>query len=439
MFPQVQPPTDAGMALEVLELQPDAMTLSEAVRDERGRAVDMRLTYMNAQARAGQPDAGDAIGGLCSALWPSMVANGSFAACMRALDTGEPQSGDFMWEDEETYEPAGYEWKAVRIGSDTLLWVLRDCTERLRHARAVQRSEAQFRSTFVDAPVGMALLAADGTVHAANPALERMLGLERDALVGRSIDATVAEGEAPIAPADLLPALRQAGSALSFERRLRHAGGRDVVAEVSVAAMGARADGDQQLIAHVQDVSAEARARQELAHAALHDPLTDLPNRALLVRRLAEALARGRRRGTRAALLFVDVDHFKQINDSRGHGGGDAVLQEIARRLTSAVRADDTVARFGGDEFVLLCGDLAADRWLTEAETICGRIYAALEAPVLLEDADVTVSLSIGVSSADGDSAVEDVLRDADLALYRAKADGRGRWRLGADGGSSCG
>lgn len=121
-----------GGLLDVLEHSPDGMTLSEAVRREDGRAVDMRLLYMNCKAREGQPDPDEAIGGLCSALWPGMVSNGSFQACMRVLDSGEGEQGTFYWTDEATYRPAGYEWRAVRVGSEVLLWVLRDVSDRLR-------------------------------------------------------------------------------------------------------------------------------------------------------------------------------------------------------------------------------------------------------------------------------------------------------------------
>ena len=119
--------------LDVIEHLPDAVTLSDAVRDDAGHAVDMRLLYMNAQARAGQPDPDAAVGNLCSVLWPDMVTNGSFGACMRVLDRGAPEAGNFEWRDAATYRPAGYDWKAVRLGDDILLWVLRDVSERLRH------------------------------------------------------------------------------------------------------------------------------------------------------------------------------------------------------------------------------------------------------------------------------------------------------------------
>jgi signal transduction histidine kinase len=135
---------DAGAALlwAVLENMPEAITLSVAVRDADGAAVDMRLAYMNAIAREGQPDPAAAIGMLCSELWPPMVDNGSFGQCMRVLDTGEPVTGEFNWTQEGSYLPAGYDYRACRVGADTLVWVLRDSTERLHAAWELARSNA---------------------------------------------------------------------------------------------------------------------------------------------------------------------------------------------------------------------------------------------------------------------------------------------------------
>jgi serine phosphatase RsbU (regulator of sigma subunit)/anti-sigma regulatory factor (Ser/Thr protein kinase) len=131
----------------VLDSLPDATTLSTAVRDAGGRAVDMRLVYMNAAARAGQPDPDGALGASCSELWPQMTLNGSLAACLRVLDSGEPESGEFVWTEEDTYRVAGYEYHAVRVGPDTLLWVLRDSSARIRRANLLSEASRLAGST----------------------------------------------------------------------------------------------------------------------------------------------------------------------------------------------------------------------------------------------------------------------------------------------------
>ncbi|WP_411104305.1 SpoIIE family protein phosphatase [Streptomyces sp. cmx-4-9] len=133
--------TESGLA-EVFECLPDAVTVSVAVRDASGAAVDMRLEYMNAAARAGQPDRRAPLGGLCSELWPQMVQNGSFAACMRVLDTGRPEQGAFLWTQASTYRAADYEYQATRVGTDRLVWVLRDNSERVLRAELLAQVTA---------------------------------------------------------------------------------------------------------------------------------------------------------------------------------------------------------------------------------------------------------------------------------------------------------
>jgi signal transduction histidine kinase len=148
----LDPITGCPLLWEVLEQLPEAVTLSVAVRDGYGAAVDMRLAFMNAQARAGQPDPDAALGRLCSELWPALVANGAFARCLAVLDTGEPVSGEFEWIDGTTlggardaaiaYRPVGYGYRAARVGQEVLVWVLRDRTDRLHTARELARSNA---------------------------------------------------------------------------------------------------------------------------------------------------------------------------------------------------------------------------------------------------------------------------------------------------------
>ena len=172
------------------------------------------------------------------------------------------------------------------------------------------------------------------------------------------------------------------------------------------------------------------RKRQEaqLAHRALHDPLTGLPNRALFLDRLGVALDRSRRNEASVTVLFLDVDNFKEVNDSLGHAAGDRLLSGLADRLQSMLRPMDTVARFGGDEFTFLFEDLAGER---EVVLIAERIRRSLSDPVHLEEGDISVSVSIGITFVtDPTTAPEDVIREADAAMYRAKELGRSRYEL---------
>lgn len=172
--------------------------------------------------------------------------------------------------------------------------------------------------------------------------------------------------------------------------------------------------------------SREAEAR--LLDLALHDQLTGLPNRALVGDRLEVALAEARRTGVKLAVLYVDVDRFKLVNDTRGHDGGDRVLQHFGGRLSALARAHDTVARLGGDEFVVLCPSVDS---VAQAQGIAGRIVERMAEPFEIDGEPVVVTASVGVTIADGhDGDVREVLRRADTALYAAKDHGRSRYEV---------
>jgi len=222
----------------------------------------------------------------------------------------------------------------------------------------------------------------------------------------------------------ILPELRRHGL-WSGEMDLPNSEGRTVAH--SVVLMSQRGpDGRIETISGVaRDISKRLAFESQLEHQATHDPLTDLPNRTLLLDRLAMAIGRGQRSHHDTAVLFLDLDHFKEVNDRLGHSYGDRLLRLIAERLSSAVRPGDTVARFGGDEFVILCEGLT-DR--AEAEAIAERVAAAVAAAAMVEESEVTVTASIGIALAGASRTVpEDIVRDADAAMYSAKEGGRSR------------
>jgi diguanylate cyclase (GGDEF)-like protein len=173
---------------------------------------------------------------------------------------------------------------------------------------------------------------------------------------------------------------------------------------------------------HASLALTDTRNHSDAVHRALHDPLTNLPNRTLFLDRLRQAEERAARSGGCVGVLFLDLDGFKTVNDSLGHGLGDELLVGVARRLESVLRAGDTAARLGGDEFAILVEDLDADR---QAVIVADRIMAALRAPFTIGGQEVAARASIGVATAGGPGS--DLLRDADLAMYQAKADGRDR------------
>jgi len=193
---------------------------------------------------------------------------------------------------------------------------------------------------------------------------------------------------------------------------------------------GAFIDDDVNFAVAITNIVADAIERQDaedaMQHRALHDILTGLPNRSLFADRLEQALERVRRHpGSLAAILFIDVDHFKQVNDSLGHPAGDELLIGVATRLREAVRPTDTVARFGGDEFGLLLEEISSER---VAIATAERIAASFARPFMLDSGSQFVTASIGIALADGHQESEALLRDADAAMYRAKQRGRARY-----------
>jgi diguanylate cyclase (GGDEF)-like protein len=176
------------------------------------------------------------------------------------------------------------------------------------------------------------------------------------------------------------------------------------------------------------DITGRKRAEMKLAHQALHDPLTGLPNRTLFLDRLSLGLARMQRSQAAVAVLFLDLDKFKVVNDSLGHDVGDQLLVAVANRLRAALRPGDTAARYGGDEFTVLCEGITSE---DDAVVIAERVSAAIGRPFSLDDADTVLTSSIGIAIASGEAATpESLIHDADTAMYRAKQRGRARFEL---------
>ena len=184
-------------------------------------------------------------------------------------------------------------------------------------------------------------------------------------------------------------------------------------------------DGDRPLYWQgvMTDVTERKALEERLRHQALHDHLTGLPNRTLLMDRVSHALVRAERRETKVAVLFMDLDNFKYVNDSLGHEAGDRLLVEVAERLRDCLRAEDTVARLGGDEFAILLEDLEREQ---EASAVAGQVAQTLQPPILIDDREIFVTTSIGVAFGTcREDRPEVLLREADVAMYRAKAGGK--------------
>lgn len=264
---------------------------------------------------------------------------------------------------------------------------------------------------------------ASGAMYASG-ACEHILGISADALLETDLESLVHPDDVEPVRACLTEALLFSGPTPPVEMRVRHADSEWRHLE----AVGTNLRDDPAIggvVLNVRDVTDRKQAEAELAHNAMHDTLTGLPNRALFLDRLHHSLKRRRPEGSHPAVLFLDIDRFKLVNDSLGHEIGDQLLIEAARRLRASVRAGDTVARFGGDEFVILCeppGDPAA---------LARRLLDTLERPFRLAGEDFYLSASVGVAAPDEVvSNPSELIRDADTAMYRAKELGRGRMHV---------
>ena len=272
---------------------------------------------------------------------------------------------------------------------------------------------------------GVCAFDAAGAITFANPAAEAMLWRTERELINA--------GSEGVAPADFLvgPAVRAMaeGRTLRVESAdFRTADGTSFPVAYTCSPV---LDGEQATGAVLvfRDISERKAFEERLAHRAFHDALTSLPNRRLFLDRLEHALDRSERQPSSVhAVLFCDVDRFKVVNDSLGHRAGDQLLLAIADRLNGALRAGDTLARFGGDEFTVLLEDVAG---VADAEAVAARMIASLTEPITLEgDHEVVGRVSIGIALTAGLSVADDVLHDADAAMYQAKADKIGAYKV---------
>ncbi|HEX6382840.1 MAG TPA: diguanylate cyclase, partial [Acidimicrobiia bacterium] len=292
--------------------------------------------------------------------------------------------------------------------------------ERRRAEETRQASEERIRAvidTAGDAFVGMD---AAGLVTEWNREAEATFGWARHEAVGRPMADLIVPEDLRTAQRAGLQRFLDSGEAAILDRRLElralHREGREFPVEITVWAT--RIGSTYGFNAFVRDISERKRLEAELIRQALHDPLTNLPNRSLLLDRLAHALARAQRNGAPVTVLFLDLDRFKTVNDSLGHTAGDRLLAAVGRRLADSVRPSDTVARLGGDEFAVLLEDTPTGAALDVAR----RLEEALESPFSIDGHQVFARASIGVATGEGGKQTADeLLRNADLAMYMAK------------------
>ena len=294
---------------------------------------------------------------------------------------------------------------------------------RARHYAEARSSEALFRSAFDHAPIGMALVTRDGRWARVNQALTAMLGCEEAELLATTVAAMADADDRVVEP---LRHRLLAGEDLGHpvEARFRHRAGHPIWVQLSVSAVGGDAEPGY-FVYQIEDITERKRLQARLHQMALHDGLTLLPNRVFFLDRLDQALTgASRQRAGNAgspAVLFVDLDGFKSVNDSHGHETGDRLLAAVAERLSVSLRPNDSLARYGGDEFAVLVEELTDAAAVRVAE----RIIEALRAPFTLAGHEVFVSASVGIAFGRPGETAHELMRRADVALYQAKGSGR--------------
>lgn len=287
----------------------------------------------------------------------------------------------------------------------------------------------RFHAAFSHAAIGMAIVTTDGTILQVNQAVCALLGSASEALVGTLFSRLLHPGDAALLQRHTNGVLTQSEESFSIELRCVGAEQRETWISLHCGLFGDASSASVGLIFQLHDITSRRRAEGDLHHIAYHDGLTDLANRNCFYERLKVAVERHRLAADAGfAVMYMDLDRFKIVNDSLGHPAGDQLLKIAADRISACVRPADLVARLGGDEFgILFEGNVAHD----DLQRIGERLVRALEQPVSINGTEVRPAASIGLTFGDmGYRDADEVMRDADLAMYKAKSDGKGRLAL---------
>ncbi|MFN2488162.1 MAG: putative bifunctional diguanylate cyclase/phosphodiesterase [Actinomycetota bacterium] len=292
-----------------------------------------------------------------------------------------------------------------------------------------RKSESRFRSLVQNSTDVITVIEADTTIKFQSPSVEKVLGYQIDELIGTKLVELLHPHERE-SVLNVLAERLQENQPEAVDCRLRHRDGSWLYFEILRTNLlhDPNVGG---IVLNGRDVSERKAFEEQLTHQAFHDPLTNLANRALFADRVQHALARQARESSSLAVIFIDLDDFKIINDSLGHGPGDQVLAEVGTRMNGCMRPMDTLARFGGDEFAVLLEDLGEPEEVAE---VSERILKALEAPFTLDDKEVYVNASMGITVVRGEEAMtlgaDELMRNADVAMYMAKREGKGHYRV---------
>jgi diguanylate cyclase (GGDEF)-like protein/PAS domain S-box-containing protein len=424
----------------------DAFYIYEAVRDSAHRAEDLRFTYVNAngERRLGKQRS-ELIGQRLSEVLPYVKHSGILHRMLNVIETGEP------WTEESLVEREGREayWiqsQIVKLG-DGLAVTNRDITEQRARQNQIADLSEFTQSMIESAPFSIIATDPGGTVIAMNPAAEALTQYRKHELIGRhsvvmlhdtaemsarSVQLSKDLGQPISAGFHSLIAKPKQGETDEHEWTYIRKDGSRIWVNLAMTALKT---GDGRITGYLGiafDITERKKLTEYVNHLAHHDQLTGLPNRVLLIDRIRQAIQRGNRHRDKVAVFMVDIDHFKRINDSLGHSAGDMLLDSVAKKLCSAVRQTDTVARMGGDEFVIVMPEFRDQK---DAERVAENIIRKVATPTAVGTREVNVTVSVGLCifpDCAGDA--ETLLKNADAAMYEAKESGRNSFHIFNEG-----
>lgn len=305
--------------------------------------------------------------------------------------------------------------------------VFDDISERKKIEHALRESEKSFKEIIEYAPIGMAIVSLMGRFVIVNQSLCDIVGYSNDELLRMSFQEITHPEDLSVDLEHVQQLLGGETNSYQMEKRYIRKDKEHIWIQLTASIFRDEDGSPQYFIAQIEDINERKTRESEIQKYAYFDALTKLPNRRMLMDRLLQELSQAERHQRTMAVFFLDLDHFKRINDTLGHEVGDLVLKEAASRLLASVRAHDTVARLGGDEFVVILSEVSHQ---DEVCVIADKILKKFHEPVYVHTQAVAIGTSIGIAVRSGDMKVtaKEILKQADMAMYESKAAGRNRY-----------